>query len=378
MRRSHLLVAATVLGSGLARAQSLPAWELSQAPVLTIGAGGAPKTEFARLSDAFRLPNGHVVVANGNPLEMRIFDERGKFLRTFGRQGSGPGEFQQFSWIGLFGDTAIIHDLRERRITTVVLTAAQPKPVTKPITSTSDRGTFAITGRLPDGRFVAYTLASPRFDGPPGVSRLPWSGGLVPATLDGKVDWFAKLDGMAQFVHNPTGNIKEALVGPTAFSPWSYVATSGNAVWFGDGAADSLTRLSADGTRRTIRLPLARRRPSPAMIASERDQELALARNDRSRAFTNAKYGAELLPRQLPVFQSIQPGHAGEVWVHEFTSPRTAPSRYIVINAAGIPVAQVNVPAGVRLSDLGRDFVVGVHTDDDGVETVRVYRLTRR
>ncbi len=41
-----------------------------------------------------RLPGGEFVVVNGKPLDLRLFDASGRYLRSFGRAGSGPGEFR--------------------------------------------------------------------------------------------------------------------------------------------------------------------------------------------------------------------------------------------------------------------------------------------
>ena len=55
-----------------------------------------------------------------------------------------------------------------------------------------------------------------------------------------------------------------------------------------------------------------------------------------------------------------------------------AASRYLVVDAQRIARAWVTVPAGFRVSEAGVDYVVGVHEDDDGVETVQLYRLVRK
>jgi hypothetical protein len=40
-------------------------------------------------------PNGPIAVLDGQAQEVRVFDRDGQFLRTVGRKGEGPGEFQQ-------------------------------------------------------------------------------------------------------------------------------------------------------------------------------------------------------------------------------------------------------------------------------------------
>jgi hypothetical protein len=65
------------------------------------------------------------------------------------------------------------------------------------------------------------------------------------------------------------------------------------------------------------------------------------------------------------------------LWVQGPAASRAALARYVVLSANGSPIARLAVTAGFRVTDVGRDYVVGIHRDDDGVETVRAYALTR-
>lgn len=248
-----------------AEAQSdLPTWTLSPAPVVTIGAEGEAATEFSRITAAFRLSSGIIAVANGATSEIRLFNERGHYLRSFGRRGAGPGEFRTLGWLGRSGDTAFVFDPRLRRITSVAL-GPEPELIrTVLLTATGDRGSFFVNGRLSDGRWLVGTYATPGWDGPPGVHRLPASVGLMDADGGGAVTWLGAFEGMAVFVHNPTGNIQQATVGPIAFTPAVYATASGSNAWYGPTDADSLIVFSApNGKRFTFRVPFPQRRPRP-------------------------------------------------------------------------------------------------------------------
>jgi hypothetical protein len=90
-----------------------------------------------------------------------------------------------------------------------------------------------------------------------------------------------------------------------------------------------------------------------------------------------AKYSPDRTPRDLPYYADLIPGPRGEMWVQEYSASPTEPTRYIVVGPTGSARAWVHVPRGFRVRDVGLDYVVGVHVDDDGVETVQVYRLVR-
>lgn len=246
------------------------------------------------------------------------------------------------------------------------------------LTATGNRGPVFVNGRLADGRWLVETFATPGFDGPPGVHRLPASAGLIDADAGGDVAWLGQFKGMAVFVHNPTGNVEQASVGPIAFTPLLFAATSGSRIWYGESDADSLILYNAhDGRRSTIRLPILRRRPLPGTIEAERKAELADARDAQTRSWISAKYSAQRLPRALPFFQQLLPGPGGEVWVREHTASRADSVRYLVIDSNGVPRAWVSAPPRTSIRDVGLDYILVVHEDDDGVETLRTYRLSR-
>jgi hypothetical protein len=79
-----------------ARAQTaaVPLWRTAAQPSATIGGRGAePAADINRVSSAHRIGAG-LVVANADPMELRLYNAQGKLIRTIGRGGEGPGEFR--------------------------------------------------------------------------------------------------------------------------------------------------------------------------------------------------------------------------------------------------------------------------------------------
>jgi hypothetical protein len=219
-------------------------------------------------------------------------------------------------------------------------------------------------------------VLSPTFDGPPGVRRLPGSVGIVARTGDGSVHWLGDFRSASIFAYSPTSDLKDGSVGPIAFSPWLRSATGSGLIWIGDSAGDSVVVVRArDLSRFTIRLPIVSRAPSRALVEAERKRELGA--NSGANFFGEAKYSAKYLPERLPYFGSLTPGPQGEIWVQAFATDAAGPVQYVVIDSTGRPKGQVAVPGGSRIREVGLDYVLIVHTNEDDVESVRLHRLDR-
>src|SRR5690606_1617267 len=58
------------------------------------GAQDDPAAEMLQVSSVVRTDDGRYVVANGKPLEVRVYDASGQMQRRLGRAGEGPGELR--------------------------------------------------------------------------------------------------------------------------------------------------------------------------------------------------------------------------------------------------------------------------------------------
>lgn len=381
-RPSHVFALLLLATSGsVARSHAqAPEWRVSAAPLLTLEDNGTPATEFHRIVGAWRLPNGNVVVANGSTAELRVFDSRGGLAEIFGRRGRGPGEFESMSVIDVSADTAVIYDRSTRRATTVQFGSKPRLLTTVTMMAAGTSSGFDITGRLSDGRWVATMgMGTPGgWDAPKGVHRTKGTVALVPRDGTGSVEPVAEVQSMASITYMPGTDKSKWATGPAAFTPWYYDQVSGGALWFGESGSDSLVRLDAQGHRRQILLPLPSIALSPRLVSAAKEPELQAALQRGSGEYTNFKYSVENLPPRLPYFAGMLAGANGELWVQEYSSEPSAAARYLVLDAQGRPLGRVATPAGFRATHAGRDFVVGITRDTDGVEGVRVLRLERR
>ena len=118
----------------------------SPEPVLKIGVvEGPPELQLFRVSDAKRLSDGGIAVANAGSRELRIYNSDGTHRVTAGGAGQGPSEFRYPSaLIVLPGDTIQVQDFLDR-----VYFTADGSFVRR---ETMDRGAFAALWSESGGR----------------------------------------------------------------------------------------------------------------------------------------------------------------------------------------------------------------------------------
>jgi hypothetical protein len=77
--------------------------------------------ELNDFGDLVLADDGTLFVIDEKPIIIKRFDPQGKFVRTYGREGDGPGEFRT-GFLALRGDTLAIQDPRASRATMLNIT----------------------------------------------------------------------------------------------------------------------------------------------------------------------------------------------------------------------------------------------------------------
>jgi hypothetical protein len=84
---------------------------------LRIGREGDEQTQFFRVMDVGVDSSGWIYVVDARNFRVQVFDPSGKYLRTIGRQGQGPGEFEMPTSVFFGGQAGYTHVLdRFRRV----------------------------------------------------------------------------------------------------------------------------------------------------------------------------------------------------------------------------------------------------------------------
>jgi hypothetical protein len=142
-------------------------WRLSPEPVLQIGVvDGEEAYQFSSIAFAGRLSDGRVVVVDRRSFQIRFFDRAGKYTSTIGRRGAGPAEFRGFADVILTGDSLLVYDANNRRLSLIgpdATVVAEESVRDHPAFTSTGLG-HTLIGLTPDGRMV---IALPRSVNPP-------------------------------------------------------------------------------------------------------------------------------------------------------------------------------------------------------------------
>jgi hypothetical protein len=112
-----------------------------------------PNTAFYRPSAIVAAENGNIFVVERGGKRVQMFAPDGEFLATLGKEGQGPGEFQQPTDATIAGEHLVVVDSQGRRVSVWTDEGKHVADHALPITSMPTR----LVG-LPDGRLVAVSM----------------------------------------------------------------------------------------------------------------------------------------------------------------------------------------------------------------------------
>lgn len=360
-------------------------WTLAASPVLSIGPRDGPAYVFSRIAAATRLSDGSVVVAERADVHLRIFDSTGRYVRTVGRKGQGPGEFSDIGIMTrLPGDSLAVESLR---YTSIIAPDGQfvrqvrygpfaPDLVPVPLVAVLGRfpNGSAVVGDFPQGRRAARVAA-----------RWVDSSTLLLVNASGAVERPLERVPAAAFA---------ASVGPPTlltFGPELMEASAANHVYLAFGDQYAIREYDATWTLKRI---VRRAWTAKPLTAPEWDAYVdawmtlwstdkgSLRERDRL-ARSNAPH-----PDVLPAFVDFLASPSGDLWLRDpdltdaarcacLSSVTAGRSTWSVFDASGRWLGEVRMPARFTPAEVGSDYVLGQQRDPDNVLRVVMYRIVK-
>ena len=348
-------------------------WRLSAEPALDVGTvDGPPQYQLGRVAGAVRLGDGTVVVADDQSKDLRFFDRAGRYLKTVGRRGGGPGEFEALGSLAALGDTLLAADWSSRRVSvfapdgslvrSIPLDAGGSAAFTFPVGYFRGGGVLLRTG-------IVFTSASREGLSRDSVTflRLDAAGG-PPARV-------GRFPGGESFTEKQGSS--SITVTSRAFGRAEQVAVVPDGFFYGSSDAYEIGRYDPAGRLlRLVRRAHQVRRVTPADV--ERYKEAR--RRDADASYRQAQersFAAMPFPETMPAHGDIQADRAGNLWVSDFVVTTDDPARWTVFDPEGRMLGAVAMPPRFRVLEIGGDYVLGVWQDELDVEHVRLFTLEK-
>ena len=342
-----------------------------------------PEYQFSTLSFVVARADDVYVVQRGIS-EIRVFDAEGRYRRTIGREGAGPGEFQSMWSVGIVGDSLWTIDINLRRLTFFTLGGSLISTVQfEPVPPTLGQGGMLFLpyadivlrdgGFLGFGRGMASSVDVGDITAYP-LLRLDAKGSTVD-TLGWKSirndDLILRSANSRSyrpqpFTDAPLSEYAPALQRAYLIERWSATGP--------DAASVRITAIESSGDTAWVReLPYT---PAPLenrLIDSVRAQ---MERED-----TRRRYPKEEIARALyaPAFRTpvtaAVASENGSLWIR--WDELTQPASLTVLGPDGNIAALVSAPARVRLKWISDSTAWGEELDENDVPTLVRYRISR-
>ncbi|MEZ4415797.1 MAG: 6-bladed beta-propeller [Gemmatimonadota bacterium] len=372
----------SIVENSQAALDAAPVWVVDTIPAIDIG--GDPEDEdqlFVRVVRARRTSEGSIWIADAGATQIRGFDREGGLIHRLGRKGEGPGEFTRLADLLVVNDTIMALDSGLRRIS---------------VWSTT--GKLLDTRTLGGGRVVPFAPLQRAGDGSLWIEWMdepPYS-----LTQDGRAPFGSAVRssstilryGPEDGVGAPLGTFpgyEEAvwtregrpLMSAAPLARSLVFGVHDDRVYLGTQETYEIETWSTDGRRlRLIRGPAVDLTVTEAQV---QDWAASAASTypdpDPARRAELAQFLSEPPhPRTGPAYGSLLIDPQGSVWVSEPTWARLPPApSWTIYDPDGAVRATIRLPEGFRVFEIGDDYVLGLWTDELGVEHVREHHLTR-
>lgn len=297
-----------------------------------------------------------------------VLDTLGRYKRTIGRRGSGPGELSgQALAMQLQDSLLLVSDLSARRLVV-----------------------FGLDGR--HVRTVSAMQASNTGSSSGPVTAIPMRGGQIEVTTPGSVNFQADLFSRVLFRH--AGRSDTIAVIPAGLFTFTVQQRNSShpsfaATGFGDGGAwavrSDTVLAHADGFSGRVRwITLSENGPRVAQTAMLPGPAAPLPRADFDsvRVRLEASYkkrdpSTRLVLTDAPTQRSLAT-HAlfdatGNLWIGGAPVGRTV--RWTVFSPRAQLLYTVSLPASFRLNDVRNGRLYGKTVDEDGVPVIRILEL---
>lgn len=351
-------------------------WRVGTEPEVSIGAReGEGPYMLHRASDAFTLSDGRIVVANTGSHELRVFDASGIHVATWGRRGEGPGEFSPLVQAHRWRGDSLLALYSPANHLSVLDSEGK---FARAFTLARDDSFFQVEAVLPGGAILSSDWVG-RGSLADGLSRTEETYRVKDAEGDmlsflgsfPGTEWFSAWSGSSGW------SVEIAHAHRVSTFAWGDLAAiAPNDTYeirvFGlDGTLRRIVRRDHDlvaSTEAHIDAEIEER------VAQRPEEERAERRRELRENFREVPF-----PETFPAFAEATADLVGHLWVREYEIPGEggADPVWTVFDPEGRVLGFVETPAGLDVYEIGEEYILGLATDELGVEFIQVRSLER-
>jgi hypothetical protein len=345
---------------------------------LRLGETEDSTSSFGFVTDVEVDASGRIFVLDYREQRIKVFDARGHFVRSFGRRGGGPAEFENAHRLVLMRDSLWVIQTQNR----VSGFSLGSRPTARSVRlSTSQRASEWIEGIARRGFLVGTASSAGLGLGPRsvylqiaeergvrrdtiGVLEVPERTFSYTAVVPGSKH-VARTRGVQPFMQGPLWALARS--GTTLFT-----------VTAGEGHLRILERSVAGDTLWTRQLKYAPVPVTPKDVQRYLDSISSpqpVRGVGRIVPDRRAIEAVLVRPREWPPVTGLIVGLDSTIWLR-VGGPNEGMESWWVFTRTG-PVELLRLPPGFRLLRASRSHVWGIRTDGDEVPLVERYRLTR-
>jgi hypothetical protein len=372
MRLSSAALVVLIAVTG--RAQERP-WSIDPRPALTLGSVNQDVLFGGGLVGALKLPDGRLLVGDRGEFSLKIFDAKGKLVKSLGRKGSGPGEMSYLASLWRCGDRILTYDIENGyRVSVFSADLALLRSFRFGSAGEGSNAPYSSASACnAAGTFVHHGWET-RKDMKNGAFRADvalWLSGS-----DSTVRPIGKIAGSERWGRfNEKGN---GGTGPLPLGKQPVIAIGADRIYTGTAETYAITMRDFSG-----KIIGTFGKPSVQLEATKADVDLAVedeaaGGDDAARARVRKSYEAMVLPKTIPAYKTMRVDSEGMVWIRDYRRASPTFAQWTVFTYDGKQVAEVQLPLHLTVSEIGRDYVLGKYVDPvEDIPEIRMYRLRR-
>src|SRR6056297_63631 len=340
------------------------AWSVASEPELLFGSEEEDKNfQFYRVYSVKQLSNGNIAVSNSGTHELRFFDSDGKFIKSTGQSGQGPGDFGDWSSMKLHkysADSFLVND--NANIRGQIFSNDGELITVHSIEKINNSGTPSITGVYTDTSILILAVigSGAMRPGNPGEIIQHEFGfhRLLP-------DW--TYDKMV-FKIPARSRIENEFRGTTTFPyiPLTadpiYVTDSKNGALFSIASEPTITRVDTTGIiTHTYEWNLPRTKTDSIWDRYKEEYYLEPLSStpDRKAQYEHMLSQDLPIPENIPAISDLKIDVEGNIWAKRFALPWDETGVWDILSSNGSWLTTIEVPQSFTITEIGGDYLLG-------------------